>query len=262
MQAIKRFFSQTVISGKSLLGPFDLTEFVFHRVLYTFLSLVFYCLIASHYTGTADLSRWVIGNSIVLCVNTCIFRLGGVFDNDRYFGRLRFIFASPTNLLITVIEKGIVSIMIAFATVVVTFLIGGLVFGMNLGSINYYGFIGAILAASFSAAGLGLMLSSFSLLSDSVNMILNIAASITMLFSGANFPVSQFPHVVQLIVKIFPLNRSISAAYLCYGDYNPEVYTRLIIGELLTGICYYLVAVSLLKVMERLAIKHATLELF
>lgn len=262
MEAVKRFFSQSLIAGKAILGPFDLVQFLCFQVGYSLLTLIFYCVLASFTTGSYDLTRWVVGNSLVLCVNTCIFSLGGVFNTDRYFGRLRIIIVSPMNLLAVILQKGVISILISLATVIGGFIIGGLIFGVDFTNMNFGVFIIAALSATFSAAGMGLMMSALALLTDSMYLILNVVASLILLLSGANFPTTQLPIIVQYVAKIFPLNRAVAAANMAFSDFEINNYVRLILGEILLGICFYIFAFVMLKIIERVAIKKASLEMF
>lgn len=262
MEAIKRFFSQSLIAGKAILGPFDIVQFLCFQVGYSLLTLIFYCVLAFFTTGSYDLTRWVVGNSLILCVNTCIFSLGNVFNGDRYFGRLRIIIASPMNLLAVILQKGVISILISLLTVVGGFIIGGLIFQVDFANMNFGVFLIAALSATFSATGMGLMMSAIALLTDSIHLILNIVASFILLLSGANFPTTQLPIIVQYISKIFPLNRAVVAANMSFGNFEFNYYVKLILGELVLGICFYLIAFVMLRVMERVAIRKASLEMF
>ena len=262
MDTVKRFVSQSLLAGKAILGAFDLVQFICYQVGLTLLTLIFYCVLAFYTTGSYDLTRWVVGNSLVLSVNACIFSLGTVFTSDRHFGRLRFIIASPMNLLAVILQKGVIAILISLATVTGGFIASGLIFGVDFTGMNMGVFLLAALSATFSAAGMGLMMSAVALLTDSVHLILNIVANMILLFSGANFPITQLPLVVQYLAKIFPLHRAVAAANMSRANFELRSYLKLIIGETILGICFYIVAFILLKIMERVAIKKASLEMF
>lgn len=123
-------------------------------------------------------------------------------------------------------------------------------------------FLLAALSATFSAAGMGLMMSAVALLTDSVHLILNIVANMILLLSGANFPITQLPIAVQYIAKLFPLHRAVAAANMSRANFELHSYLQLIIGEIILGICFYMVAFVMLKIIERVAIKKASLEMF
>jgi ABC-2 type transport system permease protein len=264
MNTIKRFFSQAWLFGKATQGPFDFLEFISYKLCYSLLSLCFYCIVASYAIGVVDLTRWVVGNAFTLCVIESINNLGIVFTFERQSGRLRSVVASPTNNLTVVIESGMFSMLISFATVAVGFILGGLIFGVSFVSLNIPMFIVSMLAATFAAAGFGLLLSVISLVTDSMYLILNAMVSLVIILSGANFPVTQLPVPVQYLSRVFPLNHAIQAAAMCFGmvDVDGRAVFSLIGREALNGAVYFLAAYLLLKFFGRIAVKRATLEMF
>lgn len=262
MNAVRRFFSQALLYGKAMTGPFDFVEFIFYKAGYSLLSLCFYCIVASFASGTADLTRWVVGNAFTLCIAECIFSLGGTFSSERYFGRLRSIIVSPTNKLAVVVQNATFTIVTAFSSVAGGFIAGSLIFGVDFNRLNIPFFVLSILTAIISTAGLGLFISVFALLTDSIHLVLNTVASLLIIFSEANFPVAQLPLVCRYIAHIFPLYRSVRAANMCFGNVAANDFLALLAGELLLGVVYYISAFAMLRVMERIAIRKATLEMF
>ncbi|MDR0898490.1 MAG: ABC transporter permease [Oscillospiraceae bacterium] len=262
MNAIRRFCSQAIIDGKATTGAFDLVEFVSYKAGYALLSLCFYCVVAAFAYGQVDLTRWVVGNAFTLCTAECVFNLGATFTRERNYGRLKTIFAAPTNKLAVVLASGVFPIGIAFLTIALGFVAGGLIFGVSFSNLNIPLFALSILAATFATAGLGLFVSVFALLSDSIHLILNTVALLVMIFSGANFAVSQLPGIFQGVAFVFPLNRSIRAANLCFSPSIGGEFWGLLLGEVLLGLCFFVAAFALLKSIERLAVRWATLDRF
>lgn len=259
---IKIFCSQAWLNAKINQGGLSITEFLVYRVALSIITLVFYCLIALYTTGEVDLTRWVVGNAFVLCVYEGIFKIGRTFDEERYYGRLRSIIVSPTNKLTVVMYNGMYAIFLSFLTIFGSFVVGGLIFGVVFSDINLTMFLIAVISAAFACVGLGIVLAVCALITDSMFLMLNTIASLLLIFSGANFPVSQLPVFAQWIAFMFPLNRSVSAANMSFsGSFNNE-YWELIIGELVLGIVLFILAFLLIKIVERVAIKKATLEIF
>ncbi len=262
METVKRFFSQCVLYWKGNQGPFDLVEFLALKIGYSVLSLAFYCIVAKFANDTADLARWVVGNSFALCVVECINVLGVTFNDERYNGRLKIIVTSPTNELAIVFQKSVFPMLINFASIAFVFVIGVFIFGVDLSHFNIGAFALCMLAATFATAGLGLLCSVFALITDSMYLLLNAIASFVIIFSGANFPVSQLPIPMQWIAHIFPLYRSVQAANMCLTEIDWKVFWRLFAGEALLGLVLYFAAFVLLKIIESYAVKNATLEVF
>lgn len=258
---VKRFFSQAWLYHKARTAAFDWREFLFFDTGYPIITLVFYCLLAAYSFQTTDLTHWVIGNSFLMCVNTCIFGLGSLFRSERYSGRLRSIIAAPCNLFSVVLSYGFIPSILAMGSVLLGFLVGAVVFSIDFTGVNLGLTILTIFCAMIAASCFGLLLSVFGLLSDSMHLILNMMNYILMIFTGAEFPVSQLPLVGQVISRVLPLTRSIEAMNLLFSS-DISNFAVLLLGELAMAAIYVLVSVSILKYAERACRKAGMFDLF
>ena len=259
---MRRFVEQGWLNFKQRYAVTSLEEFILLESLYPILTLSFYCILAMYSFQTSDLTRWVVGNSFLLCINTCVFILGTAFDAEKYYGRIRSIILSPVNKLIIVLEKGLFPAIISVITVFFGFIIGSLLFGLDLTSIHMGLFLLIIVIGMFAMVGFSLALSSFGLITDSMHFILNLVSYLLMIFSGANFPIVQLPWIGQLISKIIPLTRSIAAVNILFENYDIDKAISLILSEILIGIIYFLISYFVIQYAEKTAKKKATLELF
>lgn len=260
---IARFFSQAWLNAKARQAGFNFAQFIVYRVGISISTLIMYVLVARHAAGGVyDLTPWVIGNAFALCIYECVFNVGSSFNTERFNGRLRAIMVSPTSKLTVIMYNSISSIVITTLTIISAFIAGGLIFGISFSELNIAMFALSIFVAAFTCVGLGLLLGVFSLITDSMHMVLNVLALLMVIFSGANFPVSQLPIVMQLIANVFPLYRSVRAANMSMGGVFDQVFGYLLMGELILGIVFYLTAFALTKFIERTAIRKATLEMF
>lgn len=259
---IKRFLTQAWLNFKGQKAAFSLEEFLCYETLYPLLTLIFYCILAGYSYNTENLTGWVVGNAFLLCINTCVFSLGSAFTSERYYGRIRSIIVSPVNKLSVVLEKGFFPCFVSIVTVLIGFILGSLIFGVDFTNINLGLFLLITIVAMFAATGFGLFVSVFGLITDNMHFVLNLISYVLMIFSGANFPISQFPPILGFISKILPLTRSIEAANMLFTGIDRFKCSRLLVGEIGIGIMYYVLGFLLIKVVEKIAIKRATLEVF
>ncbi len=259
---MKRFVVQAWLSFKGQRAAFSFEEFITLDTLYPLVTMIFYCLLAAYSFNTTNLTKWVVGNSFLLCTNTCIFSLGQSFTSERYFGRLRSIIVSPMSKMEIVLHKGMFPCITCIGTVFVGFFLGSLIFGVPLTNVNWGLFILIMIVAMVSATGFGLFISVFGLITDQMHFILNVVSYLLILFCGANFPVSQLPMAGQFMSKILPLTRSIQAANLLFEGGGRAEFTRLLMGEILVGCVYFAMAFLIIKYVEKVAIKKASLEVF
>lgn len=259
---IKRFFSQAWLSFKGQQAALSFDEFIAFKTLYPLLTLIFYCVLASYSFNRSDLTHWVVGNSFLLCINTCVFSLGGTFTGERYYGRLRSIIVSPVHKVSIVLQKGFYPCIVAIFSVLIGFFIGSLIFSVDFSNVNFGLFLLITIVAMFAATGFGLLLAVFGLITDEMNFLLNLASYVLIIFCGANFPISQLPLVARVFSKLLPLTRSIEAANMLFEKFDYERLAWLLIGEVGLGIVYCAVGTIIIKMVEKTAIKKAALEVF
>ncbi|MBQ7491276.1 MAG: ABC transporter permease [Clostridia bacterium] len=258
---IRRFFDQSYLYHKGRRAAFEAEEFVLMQIGYPLLTLIFYCLIASYSFHTTNLTSWVIGNAFLLCTHACIFGLGNIFVGERYHGRLRSIIASPCAKLPLILASGIFPALFAVCASVCGFIVGAWVFGVDFSGVHL-GFAAlTILCAMASATCFGLFLSVFGLMSDSMHLVLNVVSYLMMIFTGAEFPLTQLPLSGRVIAQLMPLTKAIAAMNTLFGPEQGQFWT-LLLAELATGAAYALLARAVFGFAERSARRNGRFDLF
>ena len=258
---IRRFFSQAWLYHKGRTDAFHLADFLASEVGYPAITMIFYCLLAAYGFQTMDLTHWVISNSFLLCTSACVFHLGTIFLGERYNGRLRSIVVAPCSTLSLVLASGVGPVLTASATVAFNLLVGGLLFGVDFSGVDLGLVILTILCAMTAATCFGLLISVFGMISSSIHLMLNIIHYVLMLFTGAQFPVSQLPAAGQWLSRLLPLTRSLQAMDVLFGQGQGD-YTRLLLGELGMAAVYALSAWGLFRSVERACCRSGTFDLF
>ena len=94
-----------------------------------------------------------------------------------------------------------------------------------------------------------------------MHLILNMMNYILMIFTGAEFPVSQLPVIGQVFSRVLPLTRSIEAMNLLFSN-DTSGFAALLFGELAMAAVYVIAAVSVLKYADRACKKAGKYDLF
>lgn len=256
------FLHMAWIDFKGQRAAFRLEEFLLLETLYPLLTLIFYCVMAGYAYGTTDVSNWVVGNAFLLCSNICLFSLGTCFSGERYSGRIRSIICAPLSKVIIILEKGFFSAVVGVITTFLGFMVGCFIFHVSWEDIPWIVLVGIFVVAMFTATAFGMFLGVFGLLSDQIHLILNMAQCILLIFTGTNFPVSQLPAKVQILSYVLPLTRSISASRLILRGQEYKTIIRLVMGEAMLGVLYFMLAALLVKGVEKISIKRGKMELF
>ena len=118
-----------------------------------------------------------------------------------------------------------------------------------------------IIIAMLSATSFGLFISLFGLISDSMHLILNIVSYVLLIFTGAQFPVSQLPLLGRIISQALPLTKSIQAMNLLFEATTQTVW-YLIFGEIITAFIYILLAQLLFSFAVNQARKAGNFDLY
>lgn len=262
MDRLKLFFHQSWLYYKGAQAQFNLEELIFFRLSIPLLTLVYYCTIAGHSFNTDMLSSWVVGNAMLLCTNTCIFNLGGSFSGERYNGRLRWLVAAPHSRMATVCQKSLLFIAEGFLTAAMGLVFGSLIFGVSFAGVSIAKLALIVAAGMFASSCFGMFISVFGLVSDSMHLVLNLVNMAMLILCGANFPVASLPEPVQFVSRVLPFTRSIEAGQMLFKTFDAARFSMLLWQELLVGVVYLVLASVIFKVIERLAVKRALLEMF
>lgn len=259
---VRRFFEQSWLCFKGQKAQFEWEEFLLLDTLYPFVTLAFYCVVAGFSFQTANVADWVIGNAFLLCVNTCIFSLGNSFTGERYYGRIRSMIVSPASRIGMILEKGLFISIETTVTTLVGFIAGCLVFGVSLENVSVLHMLLLIFLSTMAAAGFGLFIGVFGLITDQMHFILNVINYVLLIFCGAEFPIAQLPPVCRMISRMLPLTRSIEAAKLLFAQGAINEIVSLMMGEVALALVYFVLGAGLIRIIEKLAVKNAALEVF
>ncbi len=258
---MKRFFEQSWLSFKGTNSIYSGEEFLLLQIGQPLLTLIFYVLLASYSINPTDLTRWVIGNSFLMCINTTIFSLGFSFNQERFYGRLRSIVVSPTNSLNVVLHKCFFPSLISIVVVLIGIFVGQILFNINISLSNLSFLILIIFISMLAASSFGIFISTFGLISDSMHLILNIIGSGLIIITGANFPTEQLPRFFQIISNFLPIKHGLNAAYeLLGGNINQSII--LLIPEVGIILLYSISTAIVFGIIEKLARTKGLLEIY
>lgn len=261
MEGIKRFFRSGLYSFKGLFGFLRPEVYILVKVINPIFTVIFFSLIASHAYNTKDITPWVIGNAFVLCMYNAFFGVGTELISERSFGTLKMLIASPANKFTVLLSKTTFHIIDSLITVFIGLATGYVFFNAKIPLDKFPIFLLLLLAAMFSACTLGLFVGSIGLVVRDINLLLNVSSMMLMALSGVNYPIEKLPLFFQKISYVMPLTRSLKGARMLIKNDTSLIYS-LLGGELLLGISYALLGYVFLKVMESIARRKATLDIF
>lgn len=264
MEELKRLYRNGLYSFKGVYGFLKPQVYILDKVVNPALQVIFFSLVAKHAYGNVNITPYIIGNAFVLCVYNAFFGVGASLIDERSYGTLKFMIASPYNKFKLLISKSIFHILDGILTVFIGLLAGIIFFNIRIPLYSFPCFLLCMFSAIFTTCSMGLFIGSIGLVTRDINLLLNLSCMMLMALSGVNFPVEKLPFILQKISSILPLTNSLKACRLLVSSkaIPYSIVNSLILKELLIGILYCIVAYSTLKFMEKLSKQKATIDLF
>lgn len=227
--------------------------YVAYKVLLPVTQILFFVELGIYATGRQNALYFALGNALQLTANAGIFGVIATVANERQFGTLPILLASPANRLVTFLSRAIVNVIDGILTVIVGLGVAVILFGLDLQHSNLLLLGICVLVISFTTAGLGLMFGSIGLVMRDAIIIANVVYYLLLVVCGINFPVSRLPGAIQFISYGLPLTRGVEAAREAAAGASFTHVQGLLAGEVLVGMLYAMGGYVLFRLLEAYA---------
>ncbi|HEX2680109.1 MAG TPA: ABC transporter permease, partial [Candidatus Dormibacteraeota bacterium] len=178
--------------------------YVAYKVILPVTQILFFVELGVYATGRQNALYFALGNALQLTANAGIFGVIATVANERQYGTLPLLLASPANRLVTFLSRSIVNVIDGIATIAVGLTIVVVLFGLNLQHANLWLLAACALLISVTTCGLGLMFGSIGLVMRDAIIIANIVYYALLIICGINFPVSRLPGALQVVAYSLP----------------------------------------------------------
>ena len=214
------------------------------------------------FSGLRDDTFFVVGNAVQVCSMAGIYGMTMTVANERYFGTLSPLLASPARRVPLFLGRAIPPILNGLLVSTFGFIVGALFldFTMELSSIPALAVV--VIVTVFSCTSLGMVLGSIGLRAKDVFFASNLAYFLMLLFCGVNVPLETLPGWMQGVGRSLPLTHGIEAARAVAGDASLSDVGGLIRTEALIGLIYAAAAYTLFRVFEVEGRRRGTLATF
>jgi ABC-2 type transport system permease protein len=224
--------------------------YIAYKVLLPVTQILFFVELGVYATGRHNALYFALGNALQLTANAGIFGVIATVANERQYGTLPVLLASPANRLVTFLSRAVVNVIDGIVTVVVGLAVAIALFGLDLQQANLALLGLCVVLISVTTAGLGLMFGSIGLVMRDAIIIANVVYYLMLIVCGINFPVSRLPAAIQLISYSLPLTRGVQAAREAAAGASFDQVARLLGGELLVGVLWALGGYLLFRALE------------
>jgi ABC-2 type transport system permease protein len=257
---LRLFWQGIILSYIALFHWLQPTVYLASKIVMPLAQILFFTLLGTFATGRDTASYYVIGNAMQITAISGIYGVTMSIGGDRWAGTLPYLFGTPANRLVMFTGRAFLHIFDGMLGVVIGLLWGVLLLGLNFSHTSLPALALTILVATFSTAGMGLLLGCLSLMTVNVMFINNTVYFLLLIFSGANIPVAALPSWMQAISLMLPLTRGIAAARAIYAGASLAQVAPLLWGEALIGVIYASLGYLLFRWFENQARRRGTLE--
>ncbi|HVU76943.1 MAG TPA: ABC transporter permease [Gaiellaceae bacterium] len=205
---------------------------------------------------------YIVGNAVQACSMSSVYGMTMAVANERWFGTLGPLLASPANRSAVFLGRGIPVLANALLVSLFTFLAGAVLLGFRpgLGSVPALAVVVVVTATSCTA--FGMLLGSIGLRAKDFWFAANMSYFLMLLFCGVNIPLSVLPGWMSAVSRCLPLTHGIEAARKVADGAPLSDVGHLVATEAFVGACYALAAFLLFRLLERESRRSAVLDAY
>jgi ABC-2 type transport system permease protein len=259
MNSLRVFFIGGAISFRALFGwlspwvyiPSLLVAPVFQILLFAYIG---------RQTNTNSDEFYVIGNGLQYCAIPCIFAMGHTIEGERFQQTLSYVLVTPAKRIPLFIGRSLPVIANAAFATAFSLVVGGLILGISVPVSSVLPIALVILVTAASCTGLGLTIAGIGFLVRETATLNNIVFGLLLVFCGVNVQLDDLPGWMSTIAQGLPLTHGIEAARGLADGASFSSVADLVGAEALIGATYAFVGYSLIRGLEGLSRRRATLE--
>ena len=202
------------------------------------------------YSGLRDDTFFVVGNAVQVCSMASIYGMTMTLANERYFGTLAPLLASPAARIPLFLGRALPPIANGLIVSAFGFVVGATFLDFELPLASLPALVVVVLVTVFSCTGFGMVLGSIGLRARDVFFVSNLMYFLMLLLCGVNVPIADLPGWMQGIGRALPLTHGIEAAREVAAGGSLSEVSDLVLTEATVGILYVLVAYATFRIFE------------
>jgi len=221
--------------------------------------ILFFAALGSYATGM-DPAFFAIGNAVQVCSMAGIYGMTMAVANERWFGTLPAILASPANRAALFGGRFIPFIVNGLLVSAYGFALSWVVLGVRFDAATLGIIVLAMVVTAFSCSAIGAVQGGLSLRLRDGLFGANLLVFLFLLFCGVNIPLSALPVWMQVVSQVLPFTHGLEAVRQAIDGAGLAEVGGLIATEALIGLAYAVAAFYLFRWLERSAYRNATLD--
>ena len=259
MKFLRVFFIGGLIAYKALFNWLKPSIYI-PTMLGSPLFQIFFFTYLGRFSGVQNDAFFVVGNAVQACAMSSIYGMTMTIANERFFGTLAPLLASPANRLALFLGRALPVIGNGLVVSVFGFCVGLVFLRFDLAASQVPALAAVLLVTVTSCTCFGMLLGSIGLRARDVFFISNAIYWLMLLICGVNVPLTALPGWLQSIGRAMPLTHGIEAARAIAAGGSLSDVGGLVGREFAIGAVYGLIAYGLFRLFEVEARQRASLE--
>ena len=259
----RAFWTNAVLAPRTSLG-FMRVDFVIGTIFIIPLTQMVFFAFVVHLGGggQSEIAFTAVGNAVATVTYTSIFSVCQTTDTEKQQGTMEHLLVSPANRVALYLGRGLIPILISFATVTVGLVYAVLLFHVSIPIAALPALAVSVILTALAMVGFGLLLGGVALYLRTSIILGNIFLFIGLLVSGVNFPTSNLPLPLQYAGDALPLTWGLAAIRGAIAG-DPLGTLGLLWGAVaLSGLVSVGLAIGLWGVFERRALATGSIARF
>lgn len=205
---------------------------------------------------------YIVGNATQACAMSCVYGMTMAVANERWFGTLGPLLASPANRAAVFLGRGVPVLANGVLVSIFTYLAGAVLLGFRPGWSAVPPLLAILLVTVASCTCFGMLLGSIGLRAKDFFFVANLAYFLMLLLCGVNIPLADLPGWMSAIGRCLPLTHGIAAARQVAAGANLGDVSGLVATEAGIAVVYAAAAYLFFRVLERESRRSAVLDAY
>lgn len=255
------FFIQAYSTYKGLFYWLQWISYVSNVVLFPIAYILMYSFLGRFARNPEVAQEYALG---IAGYSMAFIIVGGItqsYTRDRQLGTISFLFISTANRLMNFLSRVVFHYPNALLCFVSALFGAWVIVGLSFGSVNWTGFIIAVLVVAASLTAYAQLMGIFSIVSRNWIGALSIGNAILFILCGAIIPITVFPAFIEEFARLLPMTNGLFAIRETFAGAPLSQVSGNIVREFLTCLGYYTLGYLGFLLFERVAKRRGTLEL-
>jgi ABC-2 type transport system permease protein len=224
--------------------------------------ILFFTYLGRYSQAASDDAFFIVGNAVQVCGMACVYGMTMAVANERWFGTLGPLLASPANRVAVFLGRGVPVFANGVLVSTFGFAVGVVLLDFRPAAGSLPALFLVVCLTTVSCTTFGMVLGCIGLRSKDFFFAANLAYFLMLLFCGVNIPFSVLPGWMSAIGHALPLTHGIEAAREIAAGGDLADVSGLLWAELGIASAYAAAAYLFFRLLETASRRSAVLDAF